>query len=72
MATDTICPPGKECPFGAKERAVGKTNSRGHIIYANDVFPRLAKYPPKAVIGVPLSLIRQRQSRIGAAAAFRA
>jgi PAS domain-containing protein len=58
MATHAIRLTGKECPFDEEELIVSKTNPKGHIIYANDVFLRLAKYPPKAVIGAPHSLIR--------------
>jgi PAS domain S-box-containing protein len=57
MAT-AITPTGREVPFGEEELIVSKTNLKGHITYANDVFLRLSKYPPKDVIGAPHSLIR--------------
>lgn len=58
MARSDIRPTGKECPFGEEELIVSKTNLKGHITYANDVFLRLSKYPAKDVIGAPHSLIR--------------
>ena len=58
MARTTIKPTGIECPFGEEELIVSKTNLKGHISYANDVFLRLSKYPPKEVLGAPHSLIR--------------
>jgi PAS domain S-box-containing protein len=58
MARTTIKPTGIECPLGEEELIVSKTNLKGHISYANDVFLRLSKYPPKEVLGAPHSLIR--------------
>ncbi|MDY0873530.1 PAS domain-containing protein [Dongia rigui] len=37
---------------------VSKTDLKGRITYANDVFLRLAKFPRSQVIGAPHSLIR--------------
>ncbi len=51
-------PTGKECPFGEEELIVSKTNLKGHITYANDVFLRLSKFSVKDAIGAPHSLIR--------------
>lgn len=58
MAKTKIVPTGIECPFDDEELIVTKTNLKGHITYANDVFLRLAKYPLKDVLGAPHSLIR--------------
>jgi PAS domain S-box-containing protein len=58
MAAAAIKPTGRECPFGEDELIVTKTNLKGHITYANDVFLRLSKYPTKQVMGAPHSLIR--------------
>src|SRR3569833_1433082 len=58
MAAASINPTGREVPFSEEELIVSKTNLKGHITYANDVFLRLSKYPVKDVIGVPHSLIR--------------
>ncbi|WP_334145774.1 PAS domain-containing protein [Hyphomicrobium sp.] len=45
-------------PFGVNELIVSKTDLKGHINYANEVFLRLAGYPEKEVIGAPHCLIR--------------
>lgn len=58
MARAAVKPTGVECPFGEEELIVSKTNLKGHITYANDVFLRLSKYPPNEVMGAPHSLIR--------------
>jgi PAS domain S-box-containing protein len=58
MARTAIKPTGVECPFGEEELIVSKTNLKGQLTYANDLFMRLSKYPPKDVIGAPHSLIR--------------
>jgi PAS domain S-box-containing protein len=58
MARAGVKPTGIECPFEKEELIVTKTNLKGHITYANDVFLRLSKYPTKEVIGAPHSLIR--------------
>jgi PAS domain S-box-containing protein len=58
MTVASIKPTGREVPFGEGELIVSKTNLKGHITYANDVFLRLSKYPVKKVIGAPHSLIR--------------
>ena len=58
MARPTIHPTGVERPYGLEELIVSKTDLKGHITYANDVFLRLSKYPEEEVIGAPHSLIR--------------
>ena len=58
MAAAEITPTGRECPFGDEELIVTKTDLKGHITYANDVFLRLSKYPISEVIGAPHCLIR--------------
>ncbi|MBI5132906.1 MAG: PAS domain-containing protein [Rhodopseudomonas palustris] len=58
MARPPIKPTGIECPFDENELIVSKTNLKGHITYANDVFMRLSKYPRNEVIGAPHSMIR--------------
>jgi PAS domain S-box-containing protein len=57
MAT-AVQPTGRECPYDETELIVTKTDLKGHITYANDVFLRLSKYPTKDVMGAPHSLIR--------------
>lgn len=58
MNARTQRPSGREITFGEDELIVSKTNLKGHITYANDVFLRLAKYSLPEVIGAPHSLIR--------------
>jgi PAS domain S-box-containing protein len=49
---------GQERTFGEDELIVSKTDPRGKIIYANDLFERLAGYPPGGMIGLPHSAVR--------------
>jgi PAS domain S-box-containing protein len=58
MAASGVRPTGIECPYDESELIVSKTDLKGRITYANDVFLRLAKYPRSEVIGAPHSLIR--------------
>ena len=47
-----------ERTFGTDEIIVSKTDPKGRLIYANEVFLRLAGYSEAEVIGQPHSLIR--------------
>ncbi|WP_206612241.1 PAS domain-containing protein [Nocardioides yefusunii] len=47
-----------ERTFGADEVIVTKTDLRGHITYANDVFLRVSGYGECEMIGQPHSMIR--------------
>jgi PAS domain S-box-containing protein len=58
MSKTNVRPTGIECPYDENELIVSKTDLKGRITYANDVFLRLAKYPKSDVIGAPHSLIR--------------
>lgn len=58
MAAKAIRPTGVESPYTDDELIVTKTDLKGHITYANDVFLRLSKYPTEEIIGAPHSLIR--------------
>lgn len=59
MVKGLIQPTGKESPFGDDEIIVSKTNVKGHLTYANDVFLRVAGFKTaKEVIGQPHSIIR--------------
>lgn len=58
MAAKAIAPTGVESRYSEDELIVTKTDLKGHITYANDVFLRLSKYPPGEVFGAPHSLIR--------------
>ncbi len=49
---------GREVFFGEDEIIVSKTDLQGKILYANDVFLRVAGYELKDVIGQPHNLIR--------------
>lgn len=49
---------GKERTFAEHEIIVSKTDTRGIITYANDVFLSIADYTEKEVIGKPHNLIR--------------
>lgn len=58
MAKPFIKPTGVESPFNDDELIVSKTNLKGQITYANDVFLRVSKYPQSQLIGAPHSLVR--------------
>ncbi|MDX2198809.1 MAG: PAS domain-containing protein [Phycisphaerae bacterium] len=49
---------GVERTFGAEEIIVSKTDPKGRITYANDVFLRVAEYQEHEVLGKPHNLIR--------------
>lgn len=51
-------PTGVEHMLGDEELIVSKTDLKGRITYANDVFIRMARYPARELIGAPHSLIR--------------
>ncbi|MGY1699577.1 PAS domain-containing protein [Geodermatophilus sp. SYSU D00766] len=53
-----VRPTGEERSFGADELIVSKTDGRGVITYANDVFLRVGAYSLDEVVGQPHSLIR--------------
>jgi len=51
-------PTGKERHFKPEELIVSKTDLKGRITYANEVFLRLSDYREKEVLGQPHSIIR--------------
>ena len=53
-----IVPTGLERTFGPDEVIVTKTDLKGHITYANDVFLRVSGYPEHEMLGQPHSMIR--------------
>jgi PAS domain S-box-containing protein len=53
-----VRPTGVEQMLGEEELIVSKTDLKGRISYANDVFIRMAKYPAHELIGAPHSIIR--------------
>ncbi len=53
-----IVPTGREVSFGENEIIVSKTDLKGAITYANDVFMRVSGYAEHELLGSPHSLIR--------------
>lgn len=53
-----ITPTGQECFFEEDEIIVSKTDLKGRITYANEVFLRVAGYAESEVLGAPHSIIR--------------
>lgn len=53
-----ITPTGKERFFEEDEIIVSKTDTKGRITYANDVFLRVAGYTENEVMGQPHSIVR--------------
>jgi len=51
-------PTGRETQFGENEIIVSKTDTRGVITYANDVFMRVSGYSEAELIGKPHSILR--------------
>ncbi|MFT5423007.1 MAG: PAS domain S-box-containing protein [Phycisphaerales bacterium] len=49
---------GKEQTFGAEEIIVSKTDLKGKITYANDVFLRVSGYTEAELLGKPHNIIR--------------
>lgn len=58
MRPSVIRPTGVERTFGAEEIIVSKTDGKGRITYANEVFLRVAGYAEAEAIGQPHSIIR--------------
>ena len=53
-----IRPTGRERVFGEDEIIVSKTDLRGKITYANDVFLRVSGYTEEQLLGQPHSIVR--------------
>ncbi|MDH3236791.1 MAG: PAS domain-containing protein, partial [Alphaproteobacteria bacterium] len=51
-------PTGREVFFDRDDLIVSKTNLKGHITYANDIFCDIAGYTEADVIGQPHNMIR--------------
>ena len=58
MSRPKNTPTGQELHFGENEVIVSKTDLRGVITYANDVFCRVAGYETAELIGQPHNIIR--------------
>jgi PAS domain S-box-containing protein len=56
--TQVIRPTNKEVFFDADDIIVSKTDRKGRIVYANDVFLDIAGYTEREVLGQPHSIIR--------------
>lgn len=54
----TTTPTGQERTFGTDEIIVSKTDPRGFITYANDVFLRVSAYEESDLLGKPHNVIR--------------
>ncbi len=53
-----ITPTGNEVYFDRNDLIVSKTNLKGHITYANDIFLEIAGYTQQEVIGQPHNMVR--------------
>jgi len=58
MSRPDTAPTGRESPFDADEIIVSKTDTKGRITYANDVFVRVSGYREAELIGRPHNIIR--------------
>ena len=58
MRMQSVRPTGVERFFGEDEIIVSKTDARGIITYANDVFQRVSGYSESELLGQPHNLIR--------------
>lgn len=58
MAPPTVRPTGIERTFGIDEIIVSKTDLKGRITYANDVFIRVAQFTEAELLGQPHNIIR--------------
>ncbi|HMO11052.1 MAG TPA: PAS domain-containing protein, partial [Actinotalea sp.] len=58
MRPSSVMPTGVERTFGADEIIVSKTDPKGRITYANQVFLRVSGYREDEVVGQPHSIVR--------------
>ena len=58
MRKSSVTPTGREAIFRDDEIIVSKTDLKGHITYANDVFLRVSGFTEEELLGAPHSLIR--------------
>lgn len=58
ITTKRPLPTGRETSFGESEIIVSKTDLRGVITYANDVFVRVSGYTEEELLGKPHSILR--------------
>jgi len=53
-----VTPTGHESPMGDEELIVSKTDAKGRITYANQVFVRVSQFSLRELIGAPHSIVR--------------
>lgn len=58
MARADVIPTNREVYFSEEDIIVGKTDLKGKITYANDVFLSIAGYAETEVVGAPHNMIR--------------
>lgn len=58
MSIRRVTPSNRESPFDENEIIVSKTDTKGRITYANDVFSRVSQFTVAELLGVPHSIIR--------------
>lgn len=58
MRAPKIAPTGVERTFGEDEVIVSKTDLKGIITYANDVFVRVSQFSEEELLGAPHNIIR--------------
>lgn len=58
MPPPTVAPSGRETSFGTEEIIVSKTDLKGKITYANDVFVRISGYSEDELLGQPHNILR--------------
>ena len=58
MSTHAITPTGREISFHEDEIIVSKTDLKGRITYANDVFLRVSGFGESEILGKPHNVIR--------------
>jgi PAS domain S-box-containing protein len=58
MSAVAVVPTGRELTFGEDEIIVSKTDLKGRITYANQVFLRVAGYTEREILGQPHNVIR--------------
>lgn len=56
--SQVVQPTGRERSFGIDEIIVSKTNLKGHITYANQVFLKVSGFEENEILGAPHSVIR--------------
>lgn len=58
MTKYRVSPTGRETGFGEEDIIVSKTDEKGRITYANDVFLRVSGFEEAELIGAPHSIVR--------------